>query len=69
VSKKTDTFDIQISGIGVSFFLLTLYRVSQKKKMKTIEIEVTNARKLLPRGQNFGLGCSKSGYNPWIIQN
>jgi hypothetical protein len=32
-------------------------------------LEVTNARKLLPHGQNFGLGCSKSGYNPWIIQN
>jgi hypothetical protein len=32
------------------------------------KLEVTNARKLLPRGQNFGLGCSKSGYNPWIIQ-
>ena len=31
-------------------------------------LEVTNARKLLPRGENFGLGCSKSGYNPWIIQ-
>jgi hypothetical protein len=33
------------------------------------KLEVTNARKLLPHGQNFGLGCSKSGYNPWIIQN
>jgi hypothetical protein len=32
------------------------------------ELEVTNARKLLPHGQNFGLGCSKYGYNPWIIQ-
>ena len=32
-------------------------------------LEVTNARKLLPHGQNFGLGCSKSGYNPLIIQN
>ena len=31
-------------------------------------LEVTNARKLLPHGQNFGLGCSKSGYNPWLIQ-
>jgi hypothetical protein len=31
-------------------------------------LEVTNARKLLPQGQNFGLGCSKSGYNPRIIQ-
>ena len=34
-----------------------------------LEQEVTNARKLLPHGQNFGLGCSKSGYNPLIIQN
>ena len=33
-----------------------------------LRLEVTNARKLLPHGQNFGLGCSKSGYNPWIIQ-
>jgi hypothetical protein len=33
-----------------------------------LEQEVTNARKLLPHGQNFGLGCSKSGYNPRIIQ-
>jgi hypothetical protein len=33
------------------------------------ELEDTNARKVLPRGQNFGLGCSKSVYNPWIIQN
>jgi hypothetical protein len=32
------------------------------------KLEVTNARKLLPHGQNFELGCSKSGYNPWIIQ-
>jgi hypothetical protein len=32
------------------------------------KLEVTNARKLLPHGQNFGLACSKSGYNPWIIQ-
>ena len=32
-------------------------------------LEVTNARKVLPRVQNFGLGCSKSVYNPWIIQN
>ena len=32
------------------------------------KLEVTNARKLLPPGQNFGLGCSKSGYNPWIVQ-
>jgi hypothetical protein len=40
------------------------------KKWKYIDkLEVTNARKLLPRGQNFGIGCSKSGYNPWIIQN
>jgi hypothetical protein len=36
---------------------------------RTSKLEVTNARKLLPHGQNFGLGCSKSGYNPWIIQN
>jgi hypothetical protein len=33
------------------------------------ELEDTNARKVLPRGQNFGLGCSKSVYNPWIIKN
>jgi hypothetical protein len=33
-----------------------------------VKLEVTNARKLLPHSQNFGLGCSKSGYNPWIIQ-
>ena len=32
-----------------------------------VKLEVTNTRKLLPHGQNFGLGCSKSGYNPLII--
>ena len=37
-------------------------------KNTNLQLEVTNARKLLPHGQNFGLGCSKSGYNPWIIQ-
>ena len=37
--------------------------------INSIILEVTNARKLLPHGQNFGLGCSKSGYNPLIIQN
>jgi hypothetical protein len=38
-------------------------------KLLLYKLEVTNARKLLPHCQNFGLGCSKSGYNPWIIQS
>ena len=43
-------------------------RFSRLRQCLFLKLEVTNARKLLPHGQNFGLGCSKSGYNPWIIQ-
>ena len=41
---------------------------TQQLSENLFKLEVTNARELLPHGQNFGLGFSKSGYNPWIIQ-
>ena len=45
-----------------------LYNLSPYDVYKNGKLEVTNARKLLPHCQNFGLARSKSGYNPWIIQ-
>jgi hypothetical protein len=47
---------------------ITVISDSELEERKDSRLEVTNARKLLPHGTNFGLGCSKSGYNPWIIQ-
>jgi hypothetical protein len=50
------------------YFGHKVFTILQKSSDNILKLEVTNARKLLPHGQNFGLGCSKSGYNPWIIQ-
>jgi hypothetical protein len=80
-SKRHCEIDIHIGATKSCIFIILIYfaiktpesgkiqdLVERMSISQYILLEVTNARKLLPHGQNFGLGCSKSGYNPWIIQ-